>query len=68
MHRLIMKEMIPSNLLPIEQQAQNLVNNLEVPFQHVEAMNASMRLLVQIGAIYGDDQYKEDPIFVNKGP
>ena len=60
--------MLPSNLFLIESQAEILVYDLEISFRHVEAVNAGMRLSVQMDAIYNDHQYEDDPIVLSKGP
>ena len=53
------------NNSPLHSEVHNAVNDLEIPFQHVEAPNASMSVPVEVDAIFEDDQYEDDPIFLN---
>ena len=60
--------MLPSDFFPIELEAEIEMEDLEIPFHHVEAVNVGMRLPVQIDDIYGDDQYEDDANDLNEVP
>ena len=56
-----------NNVFPFESEGENPTYDLEIPFEHVEALNAGMRVPMEVDTIYDDDQYKDDPVVVNGG-
>ena len=50
-----------------EFEVKNVVDDLKIPFQDVEAINVGMRVALEIDAIYKDDQYEDKEIVLNKG-
>ena len=59
--------MVLGNVFTFQLQGENPINDLEIPFQHFKAANTGMRVLVEVDAIYYDDQYENDLVVFNKG-